>query len=173
MNALLTLVRPFAVILAHRAGPDSLPASQFLLGLVIVCHVIVYAVAMSVANADGARLIGMPLIDTAAQAIFFAVLLSAMGLSGRIVQTLTAAFGVDVLLYGLVLPILLAINVADAASLSGLLLSLTYFAIILWSLSVKGYILQRSAGFPYFVGVIIALAFALVLMMVDQALFPA
>ena len=172
MNALLTLLRPFVAILAHREGPESLPASRFLLGLVIACHLAVYAVGMSVSNASNARLLGMPLIDTVAQFAFFAVLLSAMGFRARILQTLTAVFGTDVLLNGIIVPMALAHGTPDAPTPLAPLISLAIIVVMLWSLAVKGHILQRAVGFPYFVGVIIALAFAIALLTVDQVLFP-
>ena len=173
MNALLTLVRPFVSILAHRDGPEDLPASQFLLGLVIVAHVSVYFVALTLLKADSARLYGMPFIDTAAQIVFFAGLLSAMGLKARILQTLTAAFGADALLNALIVPIALAINSTGTESSLAPVLSLALLAIMLWSLGVKGHILHRAVGFPYVVGVVIALGFVIVMISLERALFPA
>ncbi len=171
MNALLTLVRPFVGILAHRVGPDSLPASQFLLGLVIVAHVLVNVAILAVTNADSARLAAMPLIGTVAQAAFFSVLLSAMGFTARIVQTLTAMFGVDVLLGSLLVPIVLGLAAPGASAIAPVL-SLAVIALMLWSLAVKGHILQRAVGLPYFVGVIIALAFSIAMLGLERTLFP-
>ena len=172
MNALLTLVRPFVAILAHREGPEDLPASQFLLGLVIACHLVVSAMVVSVSNGGDVRVYAMPLIGTVAQFAFFAMLLSVMGFRSRILQTLIAVFGTDVLLNGIVVPMALASGTPDAPSPLAPLLSLAMIVVMLWSLAVKGHILQRAVGLPYFVGVIISLAFAIALMSVGHALFP-
>lgn len=170
MNALVTLIRPFVDIVAHRVGPDVLPASRFLLGLVVVLHLAVYVLDLYLVDTRGTRLIAMPLLDTLAQSAFFAVLLFFMGFPQRILQTLTAAFGADLVFELAYVPVALATS-AGADSPIGAIAGLGALVLLLWSLAVKGHILERASGLPYVVGVTIALAFTLGLYALDLRLF--
>ena len=84
MHALITLASPFIRIVAHRAGPQHLPASRFLLGLVIVLHVAVYYAAMLVLDVPAPRSVALPVVDTIVQGILFSALLLFLGLQARL-----------------------------------------------------------------------------------------
>lgn len=147
-----------------------MPASRMLLGLILVLHLAVYIFDLYLVDTRGSRLIAMPLLDTLAQFAFFGVLLLAMGFPGRILQTLTAVFGADLVLEIAYVPIALA-STAGSESLVGALGGLGALVLLLWSLAVKGHILERATGLPYFVGVTIALGFTLGLFALDTKLF--
>lgn len=172
MHALITLAMPFARIVAHRAGPQHLPASGFLLGLVVLLHVAVYYVAMWILEVEPVRAATLPLLDTVTQGALFAGLLALLGVPERMLQTLTAVFGADVLLNLLQLPLAI-IGPISAESPAATLSLLALIALALWSLGVKGHILRHAAGLPYFLGVAIALAFLAGFLAIEYAIFGA
>ncbi len=170
MRTLLALVSPFAAIAAHRAGPQHLPRSAFLLALVIVVHFLVYLLGMKVLGTPAPRFFVLPLLDTVAQAGFFALLLSAAGFRDRLTQTLTAVFGADALLNVLSVILAMASNASGEAAV-GILPAIAALVVMLWSLGVKGHILMHAAGFPYFVGVSLALGMFVFVIAVDYSIF--
>lgn len=172
MNALVTLVRPFVRIVAHQLGPDALPPSRLLLGLVITLHLAIYTLDLWVLDAAGPRLVALPLLDVVAQSLFFGVLLMAMGWAARVLQTLIAVFGADLVLGMLYLPVALGAQ-AGPATAAGALASIAALGLLLLSLGVKGHILNRATGLPYVVGVVLAMGLTLTLLALDRALFPA
>ena len=170
MNAVVTLISPFVGIVAHRVGPDVLPASRFLLGLVLALHLVVYTFDLWVLETAAPRLFALPIIDAGAQGVFFAVLLATMGLPERLLQTLTAAYGAELVLEIVYLPIALAMNTGAETPIAALG-SFAALGLLLLSLAVKGHILHRATGLPYFVGVTIALGLSLALIALDDTLF--
>ena len=169
MHALITLISPFIQIVAHRAGPQHLPASRFLLGMVIVFHIAVYYAAMLILDVPAPRSVALPVVDTLVQGVLFSALLLFLGLQARVLQTLTAVFGADVLLNLLQLP-LAVIGPLSSGSPAAIISLLLLIALALWSLGVKGHILHHAAGLPYFVGVALALAFLVSFLAIEQAL---
>ncbi|MDH3646314.1 MAG: hypothetical protein OER80_06040 [Gammaproteobacteria bacterium] len=170
MQALITLIYPFLSIVAHRAGPEDLPRSSFLLGLVVVAHIAIYFAGMILLDVTAPRTLALPLLDTLTQLMFFSALLAGMGLQARLPQTLTAVFGADVLLNSLSVPVAMMVP-ETSESFTDNLPALAAIGILLWSLGVKGHILHRAVGFPYFVGVLIALGFYIALLVLDTTLF--
>lgn len=172
MSAVLALLVPFLSIISHRAGPDVLPASRFLLGLVIFTHLMIYALGMYLGHAPPIEIISMPLIDMLAQVLFFSVLLGIAGFKARTLQTLIAAFGVDIIFNSVLLPVAWAMPEGGGVALPPLL-SFFALAVLLWSIAVKGHIVHRAIGVPYFVAVLIALGFVVALYVAGQKLFGA
>ena len=168
MQTLITVIRPFLYIVAQRVGPDVLPRSRFLLTLVIATHIVVYYLGMIALEAAPERVLSMPVLDTVTQSAFFSALLLAMGLQDRLIQTLTAVFGADVVLNLISVPLALMPS-SDSPELSFPVLA--SILVLLWSLGVKGHILHRATGFPYFVGVLISAGFFIAFLWLDTAIF--
>ncbi|MDH3587871.1 MAG: hypothetical protein OEQ74_00570 [Gammaproteobacteria bacterium] len=170
MQALITLVRPFLLIVAHRAGPEHLPASRFLLALVVAGHISIYLAGMLALDVAPPRAVMLPFLDAATQAAFFSALLMGLGLQERLLQTLTAVFGADIVLNTVSVPLAL-FGTAEPGAPGASVIALVTIVVMLWSLGVKGHILRHAAGFPYFVGVAIALGFFVGFLALDIALY--
>jgi hypothetical protein len=170
MQTLITLLKPFLLIVAQRVGPDVLPRSGFLLGLVIVTHMTVYYLGLLALDTSPQRTFAMPLLDTVTQYAFFSILVIGAGLRERLVQTLTAVFGADVVLNLIALPLAM-VPVSDPPELTFPVLA--SIIVLLWSLGVKGHILNRALGLPYFVGVLISAGFLIAFLSLNSAIFGA
>ncbi|NND61249.1 MAG: hypothetical protein HKN49_13375 [Gammaproteobacteria bacterium] len=161
MKNLFALFEPFIAIIAHRDGPDRLPASQFLLIIILIAHTLVYALGTHLSGSPARETLLLPLVDLAAQGLFFGLLLALMGLSNRILQTLIASFGVDTLFNFALLPIALAVG-SQSDQLPPFLV-LSWLVLVIWSIAVKGHILHRATGIPYFAAMVLALGFVIAL----------
>lgn len=170
MQAFITLTKPFLSIAAQRAGPEVLPKSQFLLTLIVGTHIVVYFAGMRALDAAPGRAVSLALLDTVTQCVFFSALLLIMGFRARLVQTLTAVFGADIVLNLVSLPLAM-MSAANPPEMSFPVLA--SILVLLWSLGVKGHILQRAVGVPYFVGVVSAAGFLVAFYVLDFAFYGA
>lgn len=168
MQTLIAILKPFLLIVAQRVGPDVLPRSQFLLVVVIAANIAVSWLVLDLLNIEPARRIIIPFLDAATQCLLISVLLLSMKLGNRLVQTLIAAYGADMILNLVSLPLAL-VPASDPPRLT--LPVLASVVVLFWSLGVKGHILHRAAGFPYFVGVLIAAGFFIAFLFLDSAIF--
>lgn len=169
MRFLIALASPLVSILAHRAGPETLPASRLLLSLVIAAHLAIYYLSMFAIYDGGSRRIVLPVLDTAVSAVLFALVLYGFRVGARLVQTLTAVFGTELLLNLVLYPVLVASRGVGGSA--GAPLLLIVLGVLLWSLSVRGHILRRATGMSYYLGVTVALLFFLFFYMLDLTLF--
>jgi hypothetical protein len=168
------LVKAFIDIALHRRGPEDLPASGFLLGVVVAASVIV--------ETTGCRILGPALGRCALDvgmgltlfAGFFTLLLVLSGRRPRVPQTLTALFGTAVLLGLLAMPIwvLWPDTFSEEPSLAVQLASLLYLALLLWSFDITAFVMTRAIGVSYAIGVVIALAHFALQMSARSMLLP-
>ncbi|HEY8520937.1 MAG TPA: hypothetical protein VIN61_12715 [Gammaproteobacteria bacterium] len=166
-----TLVLAFVDIALHRRGPQHLPASGFLFGLVVAVHILIGIVSLQLV-VPLSRALVVVLGDTALMLGFLALLLKAFGRDARFLQTATAICGTEALFNALSVP-LVATRPEDAAGApaegAGALLLLGLFC---WSVDVSGYVVSRAIERPYVVGLSIMVAYLLLTLRLEAALFP-
>ncbi|MDD1649776.1 MAG: hypothetical protein LUO80_05210 [Methylococcaceae bacterium] len=164
----MPLVKRFVDICLFRNGPQDLPASRFLLGLVIVLNVLV-SVFLAGLEADLPQAMLQSLLAPALLAIFLFGLLKFSKHSNRYTQTLTAGIGGDALITVLAIPlVLISLAIPDARAYMGLLL----FALMLWEMAVIGHIIRHAMEIPYMAGLGLALAYTALSYRIMMALFP-
>ena len=169
---MLRLAFAFIDIALHRRGPEQLPASTFLLGLVFVVYL---ATAFATLRLD-------PLVENAALILAFGIVmyagfvwavLKAFQHEKRFKQTATALLGTETFFNVLSLPVLSWYSPADdtldaVITAPRLLLYILFF----WSVDVAGFVLSRAIGRPYVVGVFIMIGYALLSISIQVSLFP-
>ena len=167
---MLRLVFAFIDIALHRRGPEQLPASTFLLGLVLVVYL---AIAFATLKLE-------PLVESAGALLAFGVVttggfvwavLKAFQHEKRFRQTATALLGTETFFNVLSLPFAWWDRRSDPLepiTVPGLFLYLLFF----WSIAVAGFILSRAIGRPYVVGVFIMVGYALLSASLQISLFP-
>lgn len=166
------LSRAFIDIALHRSGPQDLPASQFLLGAVLVAYAIVNFLALtviSVTQRDVMLLLIEPIVDLG---VVFLVL-KLFEKTRRFLQTATALVGTGVILSLIYIPVLHWNEVLQAPPTELTAPQVLALLLLVWSLDVAGYILSKALGKPYIVGVSIVVVYELASMSLRQALFPA
>lgn len=178
---MLRLALAFVDIALHRRGPDTLPASKFLLGLVVAIYWLTAFIALGLAlpppadNAAAELAVEyapyMILIESAVYGAFIWGLLKSFNHDRRFLQTATALFGTDTLFTLLSLPLLAwaaALESADALTTAPTLL---YWLLLFWSIDVAGFVLARAIGRPYALAVLIVIGYVLLTVSVRASLF--
>jgi hypothetical protein len=155
----LRLALAFFDIALHRRGPEELPASTFLLLVVIAIDLFISAVALQMQPPleYGPVLIAL---DTAVRCAFIWGVLKAFNHERRFRQAATALVGTDALISLLSLPLLVG-NMSAAEGSGGNPAAVLILVLFLWQIDVSGYVLSRAIARPYFVGVAIMLGYVL------------
>lgn len=165
------LANVFVDIAFHRKGPDALPASRFLFGLVLVAYLTVSLLALQI-NWPLRQAVGIVLLDAALHLLFLGLVLSLMQRSFRFWQTVTAAFGAETFLGALALPLHLLLAVAQEAGITVVIATVLLLSLLVWSIDIAGFILARAIDRTYIVGVMIMIGYALGSMTLGEFLFP-
>lgn len=171
----LRLVLAFVDIALHRRGPDMLPASRFLLWLVVIVYLAVSYAAFALtpppaadgvdpaASAAAQRALDyapvlIP-IDCAIYAAFIWVLLKSFNRDRRFLQTATALFGTDTLFTSMSLPVLAWAGALGATESPGP--TLAYWVLFIWSIDVSAFVLSRAIERPYALAVLVVVGYVL------------
>ncbi len=161
----------FADIALHRRGPDVLPASQFLLGLVLAVYFAVGIFAQGFNEPAGVAVVDM-VLDRVVYLGFIWLVLDLFKKRRRFMQTAAAAVGVDVLMNVVSLPLLLWNDALQAPPKEVTLPSVLMLGVVLWSIDVGGFIVARALSKPYIVGLCIVIVYVFVSLELRHAFFP-
>jgi hypothetical protein len=172
-SSVWSLAFAFVDIALHRRGPDELPASWFLLSLLLALYLSVSLVALWVLGALDSLSAVLLLLDSA---FFLAYVFMALRLfqrDRRFQQTASALLGTDVVLNLVGLPLALwargisiPVDPASAPMLLRLLL-------LLWWIDVASFILSRAIVRPYLVGVLFVILYVVASLSIGDFLSPA
>lgn len=165
------LAAAFIDIALHRRGPEDLPASQPLLGRVLIAYATVVLATLAVISATQAQVIWI-LFEPAVAIVAVYLLLRLVAKEPLFLQTAAALFGTAVFVNVLALPVLcwneLLGGPPGELNAPGFLLLLLY----VWSIDIAGYILSRAIGSSYIVGLAIVIGYEFASLAVLQALIP-
>lgn len=167
-----TLSLAFVDIALHRRGPQDLPASQLLLGLVLAVY-LVLGLAVLQLGASFGEAANVLLLDTLFYFAAIYLVLRLFDRSRRFLHTATALIGTDALLNAFALPLLLWDDALGAPPNELTTPRLLVLGLFLWSLDIGGYIFSQVLKKPYIAGVSIVLVYVLASMALREAFFPA
>ena len=123
-----------------------------------------------VPNDDGVNNLLFLGFSTATVLLFIWAALSVVRKQSRFLQTATAFFGIDALLTLIGLPVL-AWAQPGLGEQVPLVPWLLFIVILIWLIDVFGYILSRSLGVPYVLGVLLVVAYQYFSYLVRELLF--
>ena len=158
-------------IALHRRGPEHVPASRFLFGLLLFVYVAAGIGAAQIAQ-PLARAAGMVVVDTALYVGFVYILLALFQQSDRFLQTVSALLGAETFLTLIGIPVLLLAGFEDGEVDAPNVGTWLFFLLILWSIDVAGFVLSRALQLSHFVGVLIVLVYAFSSFTLGGLLFP-
>ena len=164
------LVNPFVQIALLRGKPQDLPASSLLLKLALSAHVLLGVLMFTTRLALPQALLGA--VSTALMCALTASLLFAHRRSARIVQTLTAMAGSDVVVGIAALPVTSWLHGTGDGAAASVLPGLLFLLLVVWNLVVAGHVLRHALSSPLPLGVVLALVLYMVSVNVLNALFP-
>lgn len=166
-SSLHAVVDPFIQICLLRRGPQDLPTSGILLAIALTAHTVVVMLFFTLyGNVVRALLSG--LLDTVLLTALTALVLYTQNKGARFVQTLTALAGTAAIITLISVPLTGWYLAAEAQGSGAVMLLLV---LMVWSLAIAGHILRHALSAPYFVGLLVAIGFAVVSIMVSKTLF--
>ena len=154
-----SLTSAFLDIARHRRGPDSLPASRFLVGILLACHVPLGLFVLYLRNSLNAQDLGFFLIDLGLYIAFVFAVLRFFKLDSRLIQTLTALFGTEIVINALSVPVGIVGRVLGDLVAPALIW--VYLALLLWWIDVTGYILAKAIDQSYIVGLMFVILYVM------------
>ncbi len=152
MGDMVEITRTAQTLLAIarlRAGPQDLPYSPGLLGLLIVLTAAINTPVMARYTPQADPLLQLLLL-VAFNAAFIGLILAVRGHWPRFVQTASALFGTDAIISAVALPVLLAIGSPDQANA---LAALAFVALLIWNIAVVGHIIRSALAIPFAFGI--------------------
>lgn len=162
----MEVIRRLVGICLFHIGPQDLPASWNLLILAVAVDVALgypAAAAYSPSDHPGIQI----LLSTAITVAFLYGTVSAIGQGRRFVQTATAVFGTDAIITLLALPIALTMAPEPRTALTTGDLGL--LAMGIWNIAILGHILRHALSVTMGIGVLVALGYTLVLILISGA----
>ncbi|MGY6276802.1 hypothetical protein [Methylomonas sp. MgM2] len=160
------LVILFFRIAIFQKGPQDVPASSFVLKLLLPAYVAIKYL-ISLLNSAASTALLQILADFALIVLFCWPLLYFAGKSARFPQTLAAMIGTNIVISFFALPAIATLNVHAN--------NLAYFsmlALVLWHWLVSGHIIRHALDRPLFFGLGLALLYIMLSSQVMAALFP-
>lgn len=165
-------LRRYWDMLRFRGGPEHLPVSFALLAGTVVARVLLGVLISEALPQQDAHGTALVLIDAVVVLLWGALVLRLAGVPERYQQTLSAVFGVELVLQPLLAPAAWFYGTYSSdPSLGGVALLLVY-ALGVWALVALVRILRAATGWPILACVGMALFQEMVTMLVAILLFP-
>ena len=173
MNALVAMVRDLLLL---RRGPQDLPYSTTLLATLCVAVVAVDLVlSAALVEGDAAPPVGRVLFSLALLVGLPGLALAMANLGARFVQTAIALVATGLVFSLLALPVVAGVGKLpqDPSQLTGTQVMFGWLSIALlaWQVAVKGHIFRHAMGVPLRAGVLLAVAFFAIELVLGFALF--
>ena len=155
------LASAFIDIALHRSGPDRLPASRFLLIVVLAIYFPVNFLRLYVSGPATRLELIFIVADTA---LFFGFVYAVLGFfrfRPRFLQTACALLGTDVLINIIGLPIAAGGSAATAGTGPATVFSILYLVLFIWWIDIAGFIISRAVEQPYVVGIMFVIFYVI------------
>jgi hypothetical protein len=166
------LIQSFWEICLLQKAPQDIPYSRGLLFLLLPVNFLVGTLYLVFSSLEVG--LGSILLFASIHMLFFlgslSVLMLLMGYAARIVQTLVALLGTDIIITLLAMPVVMAIN--NASELAG------YFGIILlllitWNLVIMAHILRHALSVSFLLAGLIAFGYFMLSIKLVDSFLPA
>ncbi len=156
----------FFQMATFQKGPQDVPASSFVLKLLLPFYVAINFLILYLNDAASTALLQI-LTDFTLMMLFCWPLLYFAGKTARFPQTLAAMIGTDIIVNFFALPAIATLN-AHANDFA----YFTMLILVLWHWLISGHILRHALDRPLFFGLALALLYIMLSSQVMVALFP-
>ncbi len=167
----MTVTQKFVLLLFLKVAPQDLPCSSRLLVRIIFLYAGSGLVVTS-GVAEPALALGRVVLSLAVISVFSYVLLSALNMKARYLQTVTALIGTGIIFNLLAWPVLSFGNIEQASAIAVQLLSLVVIALISWEVLVTAHIFRNALDAKMTQAVLLSMALFLVTLTLSQLVFP-
>lgn len=170
---MLKLFKPMFEIAFFKRGPDSLPANNAYLGLMLVAYIIATCVAYMIAKLPMRQLLPSLVLSVLAYGVLTYVPLNLAKKPERMRQTFAAFVGADVIITVLMFPALFLLVSFPQESLAYQLGQASFLMTIVWSIVVIAVILNDALEWQKVFGFMIAPVYFFTLVMIGEMMFGA
>ncbi|MDT8452437.1 MAG: hypothetical protein RQ936_06810 [Gammaproteobacteria bacterium] len=167
----MTVTQKILQLLLLKAVPQDLPCSSRLLLRIIFLYVGSGIVVMG-SVAEPALALGRVVLSLAVISVFSYVLLSALNMKARYLQTVTALIGTGIIFNLMAWPVLSFGDIEQASAVAVQLLSLAVIALISWEVLVTAHIFRNALDTKMTQAVLLSMALFLVTLTLSQLVFP-
>lgn len=167
----MTVTQKIVLLLFLKASPQDLPYSSRLLVRIIFLYVGSGLVVTS-GVAEPALALGRMVLSLAVVSVFSYVLLSALNMKARYLQTVTALIGTGIIFNLLAWPVLSYGDIEQASAVAMQLLSLAVLSLIGWEVLVTAHIFRNALDTKMTQAVLLSMALFLVTLTLSQLIFP-
>ena len=157
-------------ICMFRAGPQDLPASPWLLKLLLIGYVGVGVLAGRLLGSVSKAFVEA-LFDASLLGLVLFAFLNWRGLRARFVQAYSATLGCGMIINALALPLIYGIAAAQASGGVSVELALIWLAILGWDIAVFAHILRHSFNISLARGVMFSVIYVVAYYQLATALF--
>lgn len=172
MRALIILLLTFIDVCRLRLGPQNIPASSILLGLVLFCYVIIGAMLASIKLTIPDAIL-FSLVESISSMAIVGSLLYITHKIARLYQTLTALAGIETLFSSVRLPIIYWLSQLQSTdSFIASLLFAILLAFVIWNLIVYAHILRNALEVSFGIGVLLTIVSSLLSTSILYQIFP-
>lgn len=169
---MVAIINAFIDICLFRTGPQHLPASRPLLGIIVVCNLLAGTLMLKVST-PVAQAFMMAAVDTVLLFILANVALQLRRHTERLLQTLTALIGTSTLMSLIAWPVSAWFNSATAAGSDAGLPSLIILLMLFWNIGIIGHILRHALGISLASGIGLSVLYVFLAIYISAMLFPA
>lgn len=164
----MPLIQLFLDICLFRKGPQDIPASRFLLGLILGLNLLV-STGLLLMEADVIQALFQAACAMGLMFAFLYLVLRLARLTPRFLQTATAALGSDTVFTLAALPLMVTGQLQPEWQGA---LSLLLSALMLWAIAVLAHVLREALNLPYLAGFGLALAYTAGSLRIMMMWFP-
>jgi len=164
------LIFCFFDICMLRAGPQDLPASAFLLRIVLALNILVsILVSLPLSGFDRAAM--EVILDIVLLAILLYAGLQWRGLTGRFAQIFIALMGTGIVFGMLMMPVVYQLVAANAVNEVAPVTALVWWGIVFWNMMVFAHILRHGFAIHFAYAFVLAIGYILLFWQVSDWIF--
>lgn len=167
----MSVTQKIVLLLFLKAAPQDLPYSSRLLVRIIFLYVGSGLVVTS-GVAEPALALWRVVLSLAVISVFCYMILAALNIKARFLQTVTALIGTGIIFNLLAWPVLSFGDIEQASAVAVQLLSLAVIALISWEVLVTAHIFRNALDTKMTQAVLLSMALFLVTLTLSQLVFP-
>lgn len=152
------LMQAFWQILVLRGSPQSMPHSSFLLGILLVLHLLSGIAFGALSQPLGESMI-LAALGTTLVVVLSYLLLTLYGVLNRLVQTMIAIAGCELLIGLMSLPFNVWFTAVDKSNAA--LPALVILLLLGWNVAVVGHIWRNALGVSKWLGLLFAIGYVI------------
>ncbi len=154
------ILQAFTDIAFMRRGPQDIPASRFLFVLTLIGYVLMNLLHLGLRPADGWQEdLLLSVLDVVLLLFLFYLLLAVFRRSSRYLQTITALFGVNLLVTALQLPFYVWRQLINAGPDVITLPDMVLLALLVWFLAIVAHVTRHALEIPYVGAAVISIMY--------------